>query len=62
MAYITHPTTKLHTKPAPFMAAFSSKGPNTIIPEILKVLIIIRHQKNAFPLVIYCHGYITNLC
>lgn len=36
VAYITHPTTKLHTKPAPFMAAFSSKGPNTIIPEILK--------------------------
>ncbi|KAF7833281.1 Subtilisin-like protease SBT5.3 [Senna tora] len=36
VAYITHPTTKLHTKPAPFMAAFSSKGPNSIVPEILK--------------------------
>ncbi|CAJ2668390.1 unnamed protein product [Trifolium pratense] len=36
VAYITYPTTKLHTKPAPFMAAFSSKGPNTIVPEILK--------------------------
>ncbi|KAI9079122.1 hypothetical protein K1719_038961 [Acacia pycnantha] len=36
VAYITHPTTKLHTKPAPFMAAFSSKGPNPVIPEILK--------------------------
>ncbi|XP_061365854.1 subtilisin-like protease SBT5.3 isoform X2 [Gastrolobium bilobum] len=36
MAYITHPKTLLHTKPAPFMAAFSSKGPNTIVPEILK--------------------------
>ncbi|XP_057429641.1 subtilisin-like protease SBT5.3 [Lotus japonicus] len=36
VAYITHPDTKLHTKPAPFMAAFSSKGPNTIVPEILK--------------------------
>ncbi|KAJ1403411.1 Peptidase S8/S53 domain [Sesbania bispinosa] len=36
VAYITHPKTKLHTKPAPFMAAFSSKGPNTIVPEILK--------------------------
>lgn len=36
MAYITHPSTKLDTKPAPFMAAFSSKGPNTITPEILK--------------------------
>lgn len=39
VVYITHPTTRLHTKPAPFMAAFSSKGPNTIVPEILKVLI-----------------------
>ncbi|KAI3679184.1 hypothetical protein L2E82_51557 [Cichorium intybus] len=36
MAFITHPSTKLDTKPAPFMAAFSSKGPNTITPEILK--------------------------
>ncbi|CAI9260395.1 unnamed protein product [Lactuca saligna] len=36
MAYITHPSTKLDTKPAPFMAAFSSKGPNTITLEILK--------------------------
>lgn len=35
-AYITHPETKLRTKPAPFMAAFSSKGPNTITPELLK--------------------------
>ncbi|PSS16061.1 Subtilisin-like protease [Actinidia chinensis var. chinensis] len=36
MACITPPTTQLATKPAPFMAAFSSKGPNTITPEILK--------------------------
>ncbi|CAI8597884.1 unnamed protein product [Vicia faba] len=36
VAYIAYPTTKLHTKPAPFMAAFSSKGPNTMVPEILK--------------------------
>ncbi|XP_054799845.1 subtilisin-like protease SBT5.3 [Prosopis cineraria] len=36
VAYIMHPTTKLHAKPAPFMAAFSSKGPNPVIPEILK--------------------------
>ncbi|KAI5406626.1 subtilisin-like protease SBT5.3 [Lathyrus oleraceus] len=36
VAYITYPTTKLHIKPAPFMAVFSSKGPNTIVPEILK--------------------------
>lgn len=39
MAYITHPTTQLGAKPAPFMAAFSSKGPNTITPEILKVFL-----------------------
>lgn len=38
VAYITKATTQLGTKPAPFMAAFSSKGPNTITPEILKVL------------------------
>ncbi|KAK7400076.1 hypothetical protein VNO78_11276 [Psophocarpus tetragonolobus] len=36
VAYITHPNTQLDTKPAPFMAAFSSKGPNAIVPEILK--------------------------
>ncbi|KAH7861802.1 hypothetical protein Vadar_031045 [Vaccinium darrowii] len=36
MAYITRPTTQLRTKPAPFMAAFSSVGPNTIAPDILK--------------------------
>ncbi|KAL8507894.1 hypothetical protein ACS0TY_018443 [Phlomoides rotata] len=36
VAYITKATTQLDTKPAPFMAAFSSKGPNTIAPEILK--------------------------
>ncbi|XVF21194.1 hypothetical protein REPUB_Repub12eG0069600 [Reevesia pubescens] len=35
-AYITPVTTQIGTKPAPFMAAFSSKGPNTITPDILK--------------------------
>ncbi|XP_050279889.1 subtilisin-like protease SBT5.3 [Quercus robur] len=35
-ACITRVTTLLGTKPAPFMAAFSSKGPSTITPEILK--------------------------
>jgi len=35
--FITKPATVLGTKPAPFMAAFSSQGPNTITPEILKV-------------------------
>ncbi|GFQ06712.1 subtilisin-like protease sbt5.4 [Phtheirospermum japonicum] len=36
MTFITKPTTELGTKPAPIMAAFSSVGPNSIIPEILK--------------------------
>lgn len=36
VAYITHPKTQIATKPAPYMAAFSSKGPNKIVPEILK--------------------------
>ncbi|KAJ4976045.1 hypothetical protein NE237_001151 [Protea cynaroides] len=35
-AYITRPTTQLGTKPAPSMASFSSKGPNTLTPGILK--------------------------
>ncbi|XP_039162785.1 subtilisin-like protease SBT5.3 [Eucalyptus grandis] len=35
-AQITRVVTNLGVKPSPFMAAFSSKGPNTIIPEILK--------------------------
>ncbi|KAI4963273.1 hypothetical protein ZWY2020_015126 [Hordeum vulgare] len=35
--YITLPNTALETKPAPFMAAFSSQGPNTVTPQILKV-------------------------
>ncbi|XP_058112938.1 subtilisin-like protease SBT5.3 [Magnolia sinica] len=36
VAYITGPTTNLNTKPAPFMTAFSSQGPNPITPYILK--------------------------
>ncbi|XP_058083784.1 subtilisin-like protease SBT5.3 isoform X2 [Magnolia sinica] len=35
-AYITGPTTQHGTKPAPIMAAFSSRGPSRITPEILK--------------------------
>ncbi|KAM0882307.1 hypothetical protein ACQ4PT_032412 [Festuca glaucescens] len=34
--YITVPSTALETKPSPFMAAFSSQGPNTVTPQILK--------------------------
>ncbi|ESR61105.1 hypothetical protein CICLE_v10018333mg [Citrus x clementina] len=34
--FITRPNTEFGTKPAPFMAAFSSKGPNSIISDILK--------------------------
>lgn len=36
VGYITLPTTELSTTPAPFMAAFSSQGPNAVNPEILK--------------------------
>ncbi|XP_031129562.1 subtilisin-like protease SBT5.3 [Ipomoea triloba] len=36
VAHITHPNTLLGMKPAPVIAAFSSRGPNTINPEILK--------------------------
>lgn len=36
VAYMTRAKTEFQTKPAPFMASFSSKGPNTITPEILK--------------------------
>ncbi|GMP75936.1 hypothetical protein CsSME_00032844 [Camellia sinensis var. sinensis] len=36
LGFITNPMAKLNTKPAPFMASFSSKGPNTVTPEILK--------------------------
>ncbi|XP_031131231.1 subtilisin-like protease SBT5.3 isoform X2 [Ipomoea triloba] len=36
VAHITHPNTLLGVKPAPVIAAFSSRGPNTVNPEILK--------------------------
>ncbi|KAJ4829925.1 hypothetical protein Tsubulata_012117 [Turnera subulata] len=36
LGYIFPPSTKFNVKPAPFMAAFSSIGPNTVTPEILK--------------------------
>ncbi|CAA6674561.1 unnamed protein product [Spirodela intermedia] len=37
VARIIPPTTVVGTKPAPFMAYFSSRGPNPVDPEILKV-------------------------
>ncbi|XP_019158640.1 PREDICTED: subtilisin-like protease SBT5.3 [Ipomoea nil] len=36
VAHITHPNTLLGVKPAPVIAPFSSRGPNTISPDILK--------------------------
>ncbi|GAB2226121.1 hypothetical protein Droror1_Dr00021913 [Drosera rotundifolia] len=33
---IVPPKTQLHRKPAPFMASFTSRGPNVIDPNILK--------------------------
>ncbi|XP_010443761.1 PREDICTED: subtilisin-like protease SBT5.4 [Camelina sativa] len=34
--YIKAPTSALNIKPAPFMASFSSRGPNSVTPGILK--------------------------
>ncbi|KAK3007957.1 hypothetical protein RJ639_013370 [Escallonia herrerae] len=36
LGFITATKTQLHTTPAPFMASFSSRGPNTITGDILK--------------------------
>nr|GMD05777.1 subtilisin-like protease SBT5.3 [Ipomoea batatas] len=36
VAHFTHPNTLLGVKPAPVIAAFSSRGPNAVNPEILK--------------------------
>ncbi|EPS60041.1 subtilase family protein, partial [Genlisea aurea] len=53
---ISSPTAVVGVKPAPFMAAFSSRGPNTITPSILKpditapgVNIIAAYTENASP-------------
>ncbi|KAL8108232.1 subtilisin-like protease SBT5.6 [Apium graveolens] len=35
-AYIRYAKTRLNYKPAPYMAAFTSRGPNVISPDILK--------------------------
>lgn len=40
-AHIERAKTVLGAQPAPFMAAFSSRGPNTISPDILKVIKLI---------------------
>lgn len=40
MAKITPAYTKLGIKPAPEMTSFSSQGPNTLTPDILKVLFL----------------------
>ncbi|XP_051194322.1 subtilisin-like protease SBT5.3 [Lolium perenne] len=36
VGFVEKPVTSLLTKPAPYMAAFSSQGPNPVNPEILK--------------------------
>ncbi|CAK7331058.1 unnamed protein product [Dovyalis caffra] len=36
LGYISAPTAKLGTQSTPFMAAFSSRGPNAVTPEMLK--------------------------
>ncbi|KAF5820964.1 putative tripeptidyl-peptidase II [Helianthus annuus] len=60
LGYITQPETALNIKPAPFMAGFSSRGPNTITPEILKpditapgVNIIAAYSENEDPVLPY---------
>jgi len=37
VAYISKAKTELGVKPAPFVASFSSRGPNLLEPAILKV-------------------------
>ncbi|XP_076932353.1 subtilisin-like protease SBT5.4 [Bidens hawaiensis] len=36
LGYIARPETVIHAKPAPVMADFSSRGPNSVSPQILK--------------------------
>ncbi len=42
LAQITPATTVLGIKPAPIMASFSSQGPNSLTPDILKVTLLIK--------------------
>lgn len=51
-AYIFHAHTVMHTKPAPAMAAFTSRGPSTVAPEILKVTERVQELKNLVDLVL----------
>lgn len=51
MATIGHARTVLGYRPAPFMAAFTSRGPNVVDPNILKVICII------LLLPFLCHDY-----
>ena len=55
VAYISPARTVLDRKPAPFMTAFTSRGPNTITPDILKV----RYDPNCMHL--HC-GIVLNIC
>lgn len=50
-AYIVRAVTKLYSKPAPYMAAFTSRGPNVISPDILKVI-----SKYFFNYNFFCHN------
>ncbi|KAI3829451.1 hypothetical protein L1987_03575 [Smallanthus sonchifolius] len=60
LGYLTHPEAAINIKPAPFMAGFSSRGPNSITPEILKpditapgVNIIAAFSEDAKPVLPY---------
>lgn len=44
MSRIFPAKTVLASKPAPRVAAFSSKGPNALTPEILKVQFLLKDQ------------------
>jgi len=44
LARISRAKTVLGVQPAPRVAAFSSKGPNALTPEILKVILVLFGQ------------------